>query len=228
MSGLAPAALLVHIDSAATRPGVLRAAQQAAGAAVNEAPAPEHAELFAAALDEARRQVPEQAPLLTLQHWIDQVGPPEPARALRAALAETFFATPPEAVFYPEAPGCLRRWARTGIGLYGLTSGPRRLARMALKHAPGGALDTLLAGLFDARVGHRRDPDSYIRLAIAMGVPTVEVLLLAGEEATLDAAAAAGMRTCQVLRPGTGTASRRHPSAKDLAEAARGFGLPAG
>lgn len=200
---------------------------QAASEAVTQPPAPFHAALFAAAEDEARRQVPDQPPLVTLQHWIGQPGPPEPARALRAALAEAFFAAPPEPVFYPEVPASLRRWAQAGLRLYGLTSGPARLARVALSRAAGGGLDTLLAGLFDARIGHRREPDSYIRLAIAMNVPTVEVLLLSGEEATLDAAAAAGLRTCQVLRPGAGTASARHPAARDLAEAARAFGLPA-
>lgn len=123
-------------------------------------------------------------------------------------------------------PACLRLWARVGLRLYALSTGPAELARLAFAHAPDGPADSLFAGWFDARVGNRREPDSYIRLAIAMNVPTVEVLLLSAEEATLDAAAAAGLRTCQLLRPGAGPASTRHPAAADLPAAARAFGLP--
>jgi len=61
-----------------------------------------------------------------------------------------------------------------------------------------------------------------------MAVPTTEVLFLSAVEAELDAAAVAGMRTCQMLRPDGGAApSERHPIASDFPALAGAMGLPA-
>jgi len=55
----------------------------------------------------------------------------------------------------------------------------------------------------------KRAPDTYVRLAIGMNVPT------------------AGMRPCQIVRDGTGTvASGRHPVADTFAAASAIRGLP--
>lgn len=229
MSGLPPAAILLAIEGAAAPREFARQAQgDALRAALPTLAAQAHRPEIAAALAETARMVPGQDPLLTLQHWLPQEPPPAPLCALQALLlGDIFAAAPPHAAIFADVPASLRLWARFGLRLYGLATGPAELARVAFAHTPGGATDQLFAGLFDARIGHRREPDSYIRLAIAMNVPTVEVLFLSAEEEALDAAAAAGMRTCQVLRPAAGAASRRHPAAADLADAARAFGLPA-
>ena len=56
-------------------------------------------------------------------------------------------------------------------------------------------------------------------------MPTGFILFLSDVEAELDAAAAAGFRTCQVVRDGT-VPSARHPVAKSLHEVSRLFTLP--
>ena len=85
----------------------------------------------------------------------------------------------------------------------------------------------LFDGFYDTRVGGKREPDSYGRLAIAIGLPPVEVLFLSDVEAELDAAAAAGLRTCQVVRASDGTeASERHMLAADFLAVAARLGLP--
>ena len=74
----------------------------------------------------------------------------------------------------------------------------------------------------------KREPDTYVRLAIAMNAPTAKVAFLSDVEAELDAAAAAGMRTCQIHRPDAGgPRAERHPVAADFAAAAALLGLPA-
>ena len=72
----------------------------------------------------------------------------------------------------------------------------------------------------------KTEPESFSRLAIALAVPPFEVVYLSAIEADLDAAAAAGMRTCQVLRDDA-SPSDRHPVAADFPAAAALVGLPA-
>ncbi len=85
----------------------------------------------------------------------------------------------------------------------------------------------LFAGWFDTATGAKREADSYDRIAIAIGVPSVAILFLSDVEAELDAASAGGLRTCQVVRAQDATiASGRHTTAADFAEVASRFALP--
>lgn len=228
MSGLPPAAVLVSVEGTASpRAFVREVLQPAAQAGMAALLAQDTRPEVAAALAEVARLVPGQAPLVTLRHWMEQDAPMPPLRALQALVWDDLFsAAPPEGAVYPDVPTCLRLWARVGLRLYGFCSGPAEIARVLFGHAPGGTLEDMFAAFFDPKIGNRHEPDTYIRLAIAMNVPTVEVLFLCDDEAELDAAAAAGMRTCQVLRGAAG-GSRRHRVAADFAEAAGAFGLPA-
>jgi enolase-phosphatase E1 len=56
----------------------------------------------------------------------------------------------------------------------------------------------------------------------------MEMLFLSDVAAELDAARAAGLVTCQLVRPMDGTVpSGRHETAADFDEVAKKFGLPA-
>ncbi|OJY70463.1 MAG: 2,3-diketo-5-methylthio-1-phosphopentane phosphatase [Rhodospirillales bacterium 70-18] len=230
MSTLPPAAILTSVEGATTPPGFprdvlapffrARLPELVGGAEGDPA--------VAAALDEVARMVPGQPVLTTLLHWVDQGAATAPLQSLQDRVWQDLFARhPPDTAIYADVPACLRLWARMGLRLYAFSTVPAEVARLVLGRAPAGDLAGLFAGFFDPRVGGRRDPDSYIRLAIGMNVPTVEVLFLSAVEAELDAAAVAGMRTCQVLRPLAGlVASERHPVAADFPAVARALGLP--
>jgi len=85
----------------------------------------------------------------------------------------------------------------------------------------------LFSGFFDTRVGGKREPESFSRLAIGMGQPPNGIVYLSDVEAELDAAATAGMRTCQLVRPRTATRrSSQHPNAADFFGVAARMGLP--
>jgi enolase-phosphatase E1 len=69
---------------------------------------------------------------------------------------------------------------------------------------------------------------SYTAIARAIGLPAAHIVFLSDVEAELDAAAASGMRVCQVVRPQEGTVpSERHDRAADFTEVARTVALPA-
>jgi enolase-phosphatase E1 len=173
--------------------------------------------------------VPGQDAAATLAHWMQHEVPAAPLHRLQALLwahgfAEGALGDP----VYPDIGPALRRWSAGGPRLFAYSAHPAAMQRVIFAHAPGGALAPLFAGFFDTRVGRKREPDSYARLAIAMAVPTTEVLYLSAVEAELDAAAAAGMRSCQVCRPDAGAGpGGRHPAAADFPAIAAAMGLPA-
>jgi enolase-phosphatase E1 len=85
----------------------------------------------------------------------------------------------------------------------------------------------LFQGFFDTRVGPKREAASYQAICRGANVAAAECLFLSDIEAELDAASAAGLQTCQLVRPQDATvASLRHPHAADFAEVAEIFKLP--
>jgi enolase-phosphatase E1 len=62
-----------------------------------------------------------------------------------------------------------------------------------------------------------------------LALPPGAMLFLSDVAAELDAAATAGLATCQLVRPADGTLpSGRHPEAVDFPEVAIRFALPRG
>lgn len=180
-------------------------------------------------LAEVRRLVPGRAELQTLLHWIDQDAKITALKALQGMVwREGYAGGGLVGAVYPDVPPALRRWSAAGLALYGFSHGSAEAQRLLFGHSDAGDLAGLFRGFFDTRVGNKREPESFSRLAISMGQPPAEILYLSDSEAELDAAGTAGMRTCQVVRPdATSPASERHPSALDFSTVAARLGLAA-
>jgi len=130
---------------------------------------------------------------------------------------------------YPDVPPALRRWARAGLKLFIYSSGSVSAQKLLVKHSMAGDLEPLFQGFFDTRVGPKRAAASYAAITRGANISPAEFLFLSDVEAELDAAAAAGLTTCQLVRAQDGTkASARHKTAGEFGEVARLFGLPSG
>jgi enolase-phosphatase E1 len=188
----------------------------------------------AAQLAEVRRLVPGRPELQTLLGWMDQDAKITPLKALQGMIwREGYGKGGGEGglvgAVYPDVPAALRRWSGAGLRLYCFSHGSTEAQRLIFGHSSAGDLSGLFSGFFDTRVGSKREPESFSRLAIGMGLPPAEIVFLSDVEAELDAAATAGMRTCQVARPGNGThPSEQHPSAPDFPGVAARLGLAGG
>lgn len=178
-------------------------------------------------LAEVRRLVPGRPELQTLLHWLDRDARIAPLKALQDMVwREGYGEGGLVGAVYPDVPPVLRRWSHAGLRLYCFSHGSTEAQRLIFGHSPAGDLSGLFGGFFDTSVGSKREPESFSRLAIGMGLPPAEVVYLSDIEAELDAAATAGMRTCQLVRPGNGTqASEQHPTAEDFAEVAAWVGV---
>lgn len=130
---------------------------------------------------------------------------------------------------YPDVPPALRRWARAGIRLFVYSSGSVPAQKLLFGHTPEGDLTPLFQAYFDTRIGPKRDEASYRAIARAIGGMPEEALFLSDVEAELDAAARAGLATCQLVRAQDQTKpSTHHQIASDFDEMATRFGLPHG
>lgn len=104
------------------------------------------------------------------------------------------------------------RWRARGLLLGIYSSGSVQAQKLLFAHTPEGDLTGYLAHYFDTAVGHKREPQSYERVAKTLALAPARILFLSDIPEELDAARAVGMATTQLLRPGT-AACDNHPTA---------------
>ncbi len=130
---------------------------------------------------------------------------------------------------YEDVAPALRRWVRAGLRLYVYSSGSVAAQNLLFSHSVAGDLSGFFQGFFDTGVGPKRQAGSFLRICRGANLTPGEVLFLSDVEAELDAAAEAGLLTCQLVRQADGTvASARHKVASDFGSVATAFGLPIG
>jgi enolase-phosphatase E1 len=120
---------------------------------------------------------------------------------------------------FPDVPEALARWHRQGIRLRVFSSGSIRAQRLLFGHSDFGDLTPLFEGYHDTTTGPKREETSYRAIAAAYALPPGEILFLSDVRGELDAAAAAGMATGLLVRPGNPTADPGpHPTYTSFAE----------
>lgn len=122
---------------------------------------------------------------------------------------------------YADVAPALRRYRASGLVLAVFSSGSVEAQELLFRHTTSGDLTGLFSAYFDTTTGPKREAASYRKIAEALGLPPGDVLFLSDVVAELDAAAAAGMLTVQLLRPGTAISPEsRHPTAASFDEIA--------
>jgi enolase-phosphatase E1 len=184
---------------------------------------------FCASGHAALADVPEPK-LETLLGWMDRDEKITALKNIQGILWEEGYRSGAlTAEVYEDVPPALRRWARAGVRLYVYSSGSVPAQKLLFGHTPAGDLTSLFQSYFDTRVGPKRERASYDAIAKGIGLPGAEMLFLSDVEAELDAAAEAGLQTCQLVRAQDGTIpGTRHAIAADFTEVAQKFGLPHG
>lgn len=165
---------------------------------------------------EAGEELDDAAAVARLIEWSDADRKVTPLKALQGLIWEAGYAAGAyRGHVYPDAVARLREWKAAGLSLYVYSSGSVHAQELLFAHTDFGDLTGLFDGHFDTRVGPKREAASYRAVAEAIGLPPKEVLFLSDLCAELDAARAAGMATCQLVRPGT-EACEGHPHAADF------------
>jgi enolase-phosphatase E1 len=180
-------------------------------------------------LGEVARAAPGQPVDATLLGWMARDEKITALKTVQGKIwAEGYGRGAIQGVLYPDVPPALRRWATGGVKLFVYSSGSIEAQKLLFGHSDAGDVSTLFQGFFDTRVGGKREVASYGLICRGTNIPAAEMLFLSDVEAELDAASAAGLLTCQLVRPADGTAaSLRHETAAEFGEVAQKFGLPA-
>jgi enolase-phosphatase E1 len=122
-----------------------------------------------------------------------------------------------QAQIYADVKPSLSAWKDQGIKLGVYSSGSVEAQKLLFGHTPEGDLTPLFSHYFDTAVGGKREQHSYERILKALNLPGSDVLFLSDVPEELVAARAAGLRTVQLIRPGTRSADgERH--ARDFYE----------
>jgi enolase-phosphatase E1 len=179
-------------------------------------------------LAQTRALEPAADPVATLLRWSDLDQKVTPLKTIQGLIwREGYGSGDLVARFYAEVPEMLTFWKKEGLPLYVYSSGSEEAQRGIFGHSQAGDLTPLFSGFFDTRIGPKRDRASYEAIRAEIGLPAGLILFLSDVEAELDAAEAAGLRTCQLVRAADGTIPSAHqPVAADLHAVARLFTLP--
>lgn len=119
---------------------------------------------------------------------------------------------------YADTPVHLRHWHAQGLRLYVYSSGSVEAQKLIFGHTEYGDLTPLFSGYFDTRIGAKRELGSYQEILRQLGLPGEAVLFLSDIGEELDAARAAGLRTCQLLRDEKAKPFATHAQARDFSE----------
>jgi len=154
-----------------------------------------------------------------LTRWIDEDRKATPLKALQGLIwADGYASGEFKGHVYPEVAENLQKWKKQGIHLYVYSSGSVAAQKLLFGHSEAGDLTPLFSGYFDTEIGGKREVDSYRRIAAAIGIPPSQILFLSDIVQELDAAAAAGLQTVQLLRPTAGATANQHEQVGDFNE----------
>lgn len=146
--------------------------------------------------------------------WIDDDRKETPLKALQGMVWKTGYAEGDfKAHVYPDAYDWLKRAHDQGVSLNVYSSGSIAAQKLYFQHSDFGDIGHWFDGFFDTTSGPKKEAESYRSIAASMKRSPDAVVFFSDIEAELDAAAEAGMRTIQIVRPGTEASSRhtRYP-----------------
>lgn len=146
----------------------------------------------------AGRELDAAALLEQIRAWIRGGQDITPVRRLQGLIwADALEAGQLHPELPPAGAEALAQLHAAGVALYSFGATPAPVQRAWLRQGPRPELEDCFAGWFDTRLGGRRDPGSYRRLADEIGTPPETVLFLSARRDELDAARQARLQTAR-------------------------------
>lgn len=105
--------------------------------------------------------------------------------------------------------------AKAKIGIY--SSGSIQAQKLIFSHSNAGDLTPMISYYFDTKVGAKREPNSYQNIAKELKASPQDITFFSDIPQELEAASAAQMKVCHVVREGTAPSS--FPAIKDFSQA---------
>jgi enolase-phosphatase E1 len=164
----------------------------------------------------ARRQPPEWGESATsvaaYARWLmDQDRKATPLKSLQGKIwAEGYKDGALKGQVYEDVPRALARWTKAGKAVAIFSSGSVLAQKLIFGHSDFGDLTPFLSAYFDTTTGPKVEPESYRRIALALGCEPQAMLFVSDVFAELEAARAAGLATALAVRSDTLPTSLEH------------------
>lgn len=125
-----------------------------------------------------------------------------------------------QAHVYDDVPPALAAWSAAGKDVRIYSSGSVQAQQLFFGHTIAGDLLSHFRGHYDTTTGGKKEPTSYVKIAVEFGLPPGEILFLSDVPAELDAARSADLQTALVIRPGNAAVppDHGHPEIRSFAE----------
>lgn len=146
-----------------------------------------------------------------LINWIDEDKKITPLKALQGLIwTEGYHQGAFKGHLYTDAINNLQAWHKRGIALYVYSSGSVLAQKLLFAHTEAGDLTLLFSGFFDTNIGGKKETESYRKIAEKIALPPDRILFLSDIKEELDAAQAAGLQTCWLVRDQQPDAQAEH------------------
>lgn len=157
--------------------------------------------------------------IAVLHEWIEADRKATPLKALQGMIWRVGYeAGELQGHVYRDVPPRLQQWHDAGRALYVYSSGSEEAQRLIFGYSIAGDLSRLFRGYFDTRIGAKSDVTSYTHIRTTVDAPADQILFLSDVVSELDAARAAGLLTCQLVRDDRCIRATDHPLASSFDE----------
>jgi enolase-phosphatase E1 len=115
-----------------------------------------------------------------------------------------------KSVMFEDVPRALTRWYAQGKTIAVYSSGSVLAQKLIFKYSNFGDLTPFIAAYFDTTVGHKREKQSYEKIAEKLQNRRREILFISDVSEELEAAHQAGLETILAARDGNAPVTRKH------------------
>ena len=154
-------------------------------------------------------------------HWqMDRDRKSTPLKSLQGKIWEAGYRTGElRGEVFPDVPPAFSRWRGQKKDICIFSSGSILAQKLLFTHSTAGDLTSFLRAHFDTTTGHKKEAESYRRIAKALDLEPQGMVFLSDVTEELDASRLAGMETVLCVRPGNPqTASTPHPVIRSFDE----------
>ena len=103
---------------------------------------------------------------------------------------------------FDDVPNAMKKWKNDGKKIAIYSSGSVLAQKLIFKHSNHGDLTQFIDSYFDTNIGHKRETESYRKIADELGQLPENILFISDIAEELDAAQAAGLSTALAIRKG--------------------------
>lgn len=104
---------------------------------------------------------------------------------------------------YEDVLPALIKWQQYGLKMGVFSSGSIAAQKLIFGYSESGDLTSYFSNYFDTTTGGKREVETYPKIAAELTLPAPQILFLSDIFEELEAADLAGMKTVQLVRPGT-------------------------